>query len=139
MSVKEIFWLLDTDGNRNTHLKNSLNHESWHSNPRGVPLKGIEPVHGDFLVLVYCAHDPSVRLDDYDDLDAMESALASDSGIVNFLITYAVAFIHGQVRPYTVAYSTTDGRIERFDKIAQTVHGPQPAEQAKHRWIIWDA
>jgi hypothetical protein len=139
LTVDEILRLLDTSGTKNTHLQNPLNQPtSGYTKPRRAPLTGTEPVHGDFLVLIYCAHDPFVRLDDYDDLAAMETALASNSGIVNFMITYAIAFIHGRVRPYTVAYSTPDRGIGRFDKNAQNLHGEQPAEKAKHRWIIWE-
>lgn len=138
LTVNEILRLLDTSGSRNTHLKNPLNHQSWSIKPRSVPLEGTEPVHGEFLVLVYCGHDPFVRLDDYDDLHEMETVLASDSGIVNPFITYAIAFIHGRVRPYTVAYNTTHGQTGRFNKWDQNLSGSQPAENATHRWIIWD-
>lgn len=139
LTVEEILRLLDTDGTKNTHLENPLNHPPrWWIKPREIPLTGTEPVHGDFLVLIYCAHDPFVRLDDYDDLQAMETALASNSGIVNFLVTYAIAFIHGRVRPYTVAYRTADGLTGRFDKNAQNLVGSQPAENTPDRWIIWE-
>ena len=139
LSVEAILRLLDTDGTKNSHLENPLNHPlRWSSKPRVVPLEGSEPVSGDFLVLIYCAHDPFVRLDDYEDIYEMERALASNSGIVNFMITYAIAFIHGRVRPYTVAYRTTDGLIGRFDKNAQNLVGSQPAEEATDRWIIWE-
>lgn len=139
LTVEDILRLLDTSGTKNTHLENPLNHPmGWYQKPRATPLNGVEPVYGDFLVLIYCGHDPFLRLDDYDDLEAMETALASNSGIVNFMITYAIAFINGQVQPYTVAYSTPDGGIGRFDKNAQNVDGEQPAETATHRWIVWE-
>ena len=85
---------MDTDGTKNAQLKNPLNYESgnWSHKPRVAPLKGTEPVHGDFLVLIHCEHDPFVRLYEYDNLAALESALASNGGIVNFLITYAIGF-----------------------------------------------
>jgi hypothetical protein len=95
-------------------------------------------VYGDFLVLVYGAHDPFVRLDDFPSLEVMERWLATNEGIVNSYITYAIAFIDSKPRPYAVAYSTPDGDVQEFDKWAQNLIGRQPAEEATTvRWVVW--
>jgi hypothetical protein len=138
LTVDKILRLLDTRGSCNEHLANPSNHPRRGCiKPRSEPLTGDEPVYGDFLVLVYGAHDPFVRLDDFPSLEVMERWLASNEGIVNSFITYAIAFIDRKPRPYAVAYSTPDGDVQEFDKWAQNLIGRQPAEEATVRWVVW--
>jgi hypothetical protein len=90
------------------------------------------------LALKYCAHDPHVQLIDFDDINSLEQMLASDAGIVNFYITYCIAFIDGQIARYRVAYRGDDGSAGWFDKHFQNTQGPHPAERAINRWIVWN-
>ena len=96
-------------------------------------------MYGAFLALVYCAHDPFARLDSYDSFAILERFLASNSGLVNGLITYCVAFIEGRVQPYRIAYTGADGSAGCFDKHLQNTQGPQPAERAIERWVVWNS
>jgi hypothetical protein len=138
LTVEEIFRLLDVRGTQNAHLENPLNHlQSGYIKPRGEPCLGDEPVYGKFLALVYCAHDPFVRLDDHEDIDSLNESLASVGGVVNPFITYCVAFIDGKVVPYRIAYRRDDGSVGWFDKHLQNTVGPQEAERAKDRWVAW--
>jgi hypothetical protein len=140
LTIDEILRLLDVKGKRNPHLENPLNHpQRGYLRPRQRPLAGDEPVSGEFLSLTYCGHDPFVRLEDHDNLESLERHLASNSGIVNFYITYCIAFIHGAVAGYRIAYSADDGSIASFDKHLQNTNGPQPAERALKRWVVWSA
>jgi len=139
LTVDEILRLLDVKGTRNPHLENPLNHpQRGYLRARQAPLRGDESVHGEFLSLTYCAHDPFVRLTDHDDLESLALFLASDSGLVNFFITYCIAFVDGKVARYWVAYSAGGGSVAWFDKHLQNTKGPQAAERADKRWIIWD-
>ncbi len=140
LTLTDVLRLLDSDGNRNRHLRNPLNHpRDGYIKPRAVPLTGDEPVHGDFLALTYCAHDPFVRLDDHESLEQLEKFLASDSGTINFYITCSIAFIRGSVVPYRIGYELDDKTVGVFDKHLQDTRGAQPAEKAAKRWIIWGA
>jgi hypothetical protein len=56
---------------------------------------------------------------------------------VNFYITYCIAFVEGEVARYDVAYRREDGSTGLFDKQLQNTQGPQPAERATDRWIVW--
>lgn len=134
LTVAEVLQRLDTRDPNNAHLADSAVDRSRF---RSEVLRGDEPVYGEFLALVYSAHYPLVRLDGFADLRAMEEWLASDSGIVNSLATYVTAFVAGKSRRYAVAYKTDDGAVHEFDKCAQNLHGPQPAENASNRWVAW--
>jgi hypothetical protein len=134
LTIDEVLRRLDTRGSGNAHLADPVVGESRF---RSKALRGDEPVYGDFLALVYCAHYPLVRLDEFADLRAMEEWLASDGGIVNSFATYVIAFIAGKPRLYAVGYRTADGTVEEFDKWAQNLVGPQPAENATNRWVVW--
>jgi hypothetical protein len=141
LTVPALLCLLDVHGTRNAHLANPLNHPPLGRGgfkPREVRLSGAEPVHGAFLALSYCGHDPLVHLFDFDDIKSLEQMLASDSGIVNSLINYSVAFIDGKVARYQIAYRGDDGSIGRFDKHLQNTQGKQPAERANNRWVVWN-
>jgi hypothetical protein len=140
LTVAAALRLLDVYGTRNAHLENPLNHpgRGW-VRPRDIPLSGAEPVHGAFLAFKYCAHDPTLQLIDFDDITSLEQMLASNYGIVNHFITYCVAFIDGKVARYQVAYRDNDGGTGLFDKYVQNAQGPQPAERAVDRWVVWDA
>jgi hypothetical protein len=139
LTVAKVLALLDVAGSQNLHLANPLNHPGhgyW--KPRQVALSGNEPVHGWHLALRYCSHDPFVILHDFTDVVALEEFLASNSGPVNFYITYCVALIEGKVEPYRIGYRAVDG-TGYFDKQLQNTHGPQPAERAIERWVEWDS
>jgi hypothetical protein len=139
LTVKEILRLLDVEGTRNPHLENPLNHPRLgYIRARQTPLRGDEPVYGEFLSLKHCAHDPFVQLVDHDNLESLAQFLASGSGLVNFFITYCIAFINGKVARYRVAYSAEDGSVALFDKHLQNTKGPQAAEGAGKRWVVWD-
>jgi hypothetical protein len=139
-TVAWVLGLLDVYGTRNTHLENPLNHpQRGYLRPREIPLSGTEPVHGSFLALKYCGHDPHVQLFDFDDIKSLERMLASNYGIVNFYITYCIAFIDGKVARYRVAYREDDGSTGWFDKHVQNTRGPHPAERAIDRWVVWNA
>jgi hypothetical protein len=141
LTVPAVLCLLDVHGTRNAHLANPLNHPPLGRGcfkPREVRLSGAEPIHGAFLTLSYCCHDPFVQLIDFDDIKSLEQMLASGSGIVNFYINYAVAFIDGKVARYQIAYRGDDGSIGLFDKHLQNTQGPQPAERANNRWVVWN-
>lgn len=139
LTVNEILRLLDVKGTRNPHLENPLNHPlQGYIRARRARLRGDELVYGEFLSLTYCAHDPFVRLTDHDDLESLALFLASGSGIVNFFITYCIAFIDGKVARYRVAYSADGGAVACFDKHLQNTKGPQAAERVDKRWVIWD-
>jgi hypothetical protein len=138
LTVAAVLRLLDVHGTRNAHLENPLNHPGRGGvKPRETALSGREPVHGAFLAFKYCAHDPSLQLLDFDDIDAMEQILASDYGIINFYITYCIAFIDGKVARYDIAYRRDDGSAGMFDKHLQNTQGAQPAERATERWVVW--
>jgi hypothetical protein len=140
LTVPLVLCLLDVHGTRNAHLANPLNHPPLgrgYFKPREVRLSGAETVHGAFLALSYCGHDPLVHLFDFNDIKSLEQMLASDSGIVNFYINYSVAFIDGKVARYQIAYRGDDGSIGLFDKHLQNTHGPHPAERTRNRWVIW--
>jgi hypothetical protein len=115
-----IYKLLDTDGSRDLHLANPLNHP-----PRGYirrrenPLHGDEIVNGDFLSLRYCNHDPFVRLTDHDDLASLEAMILGPGGLLNPYIDYLVAFISGKVAKYRITYAGPDGAVLPFDKYSQ--------------------
>ena len=139
LTVNGVLRLLDVKGTRNSHLENPLNHpQRGYIRPRQTPLTGDEPVYGEFLSLTYCGHDPFVRLEDHDSRESLELFLASPSGVVNFFITYCIAFIDGQVARYRVAYTADDGSVAWFDKHLQNTKGPQAAERAGKRWVFWD-
>jgi hypothetical protein len=140
LTVAAVLCLLDVHGTRNAHLANPLNHPPLSRGgfkPREVRLSGAEPVHGAFLALNYCCHDPFVQLIDFDDIKSLEQMLASGSGIVNFYINYSVAFIDGKVARYQIAYRSDNGSIGLFDKHLQNTQGPHPAERANNRWVVW--
>lgn len=134
LTIDEVLRRLDTRGSRNAHLADPLVDESRF---RSKALRGNEPVYGDFLALVYCAHYPLLRLDDFADISSMEEWMASDGGIVNSFATYVIIFIAGKPKLYAVAYTTADGTVQEFDKWAQNLVGRQPAENALKRWIVW--
>jgi len=134
LTVAEVMRRLDTHDLRNARLADPAVNRS---RVRSKALSGEEPVYGEYLTLVYAAHYPLVRLDGFADLRAMEESLASDRGIVNFLATYVIAFISGKLVPYAVAYKTSDGAVHEFDKWAQNLYGPQAAEDASNRWVVW--
>jgi hypothetical protein len=139
LEVAKVLALLDVSGSQNLHLANPLNHpRQGYWRPRQVALSGKEPVHGSYLALCYCAHDPFVVLHDYTDIVALEKFLASNSGPVNPFITYCVAFIEGRVERYRIAHKAVDG-AGYFEKQLQNTHGPQPAERAIERWVEWDS
>jgi hypothetical protein len=139
LTVNEILHLLDIRGTRNPHLENPLNHpQQGYIRPRQAPLTGDEPVFGEFLSLTYCGHDPFFRIEDHENRESLELHLACGSGVVNFYITYCLAFIDGKVARYRVAYSEDDGSVAWFDKDLQNTKGAQPAERALKRWIVWD-
>jgi hypothetical protein len=140
LTVAAVLGLLDVHGSRNTHLENPLNHpRRGYLRPREIPLSGAEPVHGDFLALKFCSHDPHLQLLDFDDITSLEQMLASHYGIVNFFITYCIAFIDGEVARYRIAYCSDDGSSGWFDKHLQNTHGPHAAERATNRWVVWNA
>jgi hypothetical protein len=115
-----IYKLLDTDGSRNPHLANPLNHPlRCHFRARENPLRGGENVNGEFLSLTYCNHDPFVRLIDHDDLASLEATILGPGGLLNPFITYLVAFISGKVAKYRITYVGPDGTILPFDKYSQ--------------------
>ena len=139
LSVAAILRLLDVYGARNAHLENPLNHRGrGYVRPKEIPLSGAEPVHGAFLALKYCAHDPTVQLIDFDDIKSLEQMLASNYGIINLYITYCVAFIDGKVARYQIAYRGDDGTTGWFDKHFQNTQGRHPAERAIDRWVVWN-
>jgi hypothetical protein len=134
LTVAEVLRRLDTPDSNNAHLADPAVDRSRF---RTEVLSGEEPVYGEFLTLVYSAHYPLVRLDGFADLRAMETWLASDRGILNSFATYVIAFIAGKSRSYAIAYQTADGAVHEFDKWAQNLLGPQPAENASNRWVVW--
>ncbi|PIF13386.1 hypothetical protein CLU94_5496 [Janthinobacterium sp. 13] len=134
LTVAEVMSRLNTHDSNNAHLADPAVDRSRF---RSEVLRGDEPVHGEFLALVYSAHYPLVRLDGFADFRAMEEWLASDSGIVNSFATYVIAFIAGQSRSYAIAYKAADGTVQEFDKWAQNLLGPQPAENVSNRWVAW--
>jgi hypothetical protein len=100
-----IYKLLDTEGSRNPHLANPLNHpRRGYIRRRENPLRGDEIVNGEFLSLIYCNHDPFVRLTDHDDLASLEAMILSPGGLLNPYINYLVAFISGKVAKYQITY-----------------------------------
>ena len=139
LTIAAALRLLDVEGTRNAHLQNPLNHpRRGYVRPREIPLSGAEPVYGAFLAFKFCAHDPTLQLIDFDDINSLEQMLASDSGIVNFYITYCIALIDGKVARYQVAYHGDDGSTGRFDKHFQNTQGQHPAERADDRWVVWN-
>jgi hypothetical protein len=118
LTVAAVLRLLDVYGVRNAHLQNPLNHpRRGYVRPREIPLSGAEAVHGAFLAFKYCAHDPHVQLVDFDDISSLEQILASDAGIVNFYITYCIAFIDGQIarrKSKLVAPTTPAGEYQQY-------------------------
>jgi hypothetical protein len=115
-----IYKLLDTEGSRNPHLGNPLNHpQSGFFRKREHPLSGDEIVNGEFLSLIYCNHDPFVRLVDHDDLASLEAKILGPGGLLNPYINYIVAFISGKVAKYRITYVGPDGAVLPFDKYNQ--------------------
>ena len=137
LTILDVLELLDVRGGRNIHLKNPLNQAGRGFRAREQALLGAEPVNGEYLALTYCAHDPFIFLDDYDDVQSLEQALASNAGIVNRFITYRIAFINGTVAAYDIAYVGEDGSTTTFDKHFQITQGQHAAERASQRWVLW--
>lgn len=140
-TINDIYRLLDVEGARNRHLANPLNHPRvGHIRPRKTPLSGAEPVYGDYLSVTYCAQDPFVRVEGYEDLVSLESALLSPSGIVNPYITYCIAFVTGKVAPFKVMYRGPNGSMRPFDKYQQHKQfrwDQSENEQYPERRVVW--
>ena len=139
LSLREIYRLLDVRGTANSHLANSLNQPPWngHFRPREIPLKGDEPIYGDYLLFEYCHHDPFVILADCPNLVVLENQLGR---ILNPYINYAFAFVRGNLAPYRIRYRGTDGAVHVFDKYREqgkvdwrpSIERPHP-----EHWVEW--
>ena len=118
LDLEEILRLLDTKGTENEHLANPLNRDPdvYYFRPRGKALTGAESVHGDFLILNYCGHDPAMILSDYLSISDLEAAILGGGGILNMFTTYQLAFRDGLITSYDVFYDSHSGERVRFSK-----------------------
>ena len=139
LEAEEVYRLLDVSGTLNEHLINPQNRAGGvtYVRPRETPLTGEEEVHGKWLSLTYCGHDPFALLEDYNDRDSLESFLVSDSGILNPFITFLIAFIDYKVVPYTISYRNRDGAIVQFNKRNQYDGTDSPKEKYPERQLEW--
>jgi len=142
LTVHEIYCLLDVSKRRpqrNAHLVNPLNRDPnvFYFRPRAQPLSGDEPVYGQFLLLRYCSHSPSVILEDYDDLGSLESAMLSDDGVLNTFISLQFAFIDFRLAPYRITYRAKDGTVTLFSKQDQYNGKLSFGEEYRERKLEW--
>jgi hypothetical protein len=108
--LQEILELLNAKGSQNQHLANPSN------TPRHAPLTGDEPVYGDFLLLDYCAHCPSVTLHDYSSLEDLEDDITGGGGITNHFTSHQLAFLHSKLAPYDIYHDSPSGEQVKFIK-----------------------
>jgi len=111
--LEEILELLDAKGSKNQHLANPNN------TPRDVALTGDETVHGDYLLLDYCAHYPSVALHDFSSIENLEYTIMGESGITNHFTTHQLAFLHSKLSPYDIYHDSPFGEQVKFNKSDQ--------------------
>jgi hypothetical protein len=112
VNLAEIYSRLDAWGEMNPHLKNPSRHPvaKW-STPREQPLSGDEEVHGDYLLFVWCSHDPFIHLREYESRETLEATLLSGGGAFNPFLTYLVPFIEGKVAQFRVTFRREDGEV----------------------------
>ena len=95
-------------------------------------------VHGDFLLLRYCGHDPLVMLHDFENLKSLETAILSDGGIINPFTTFSVALIRHKIIPYDVYFRDCKGLILKFNKQSQYNCTYHERERYSDRTIKWN-
>jgi hypothetical protein len=133
-----IYKLLGTEGSRNPHLANPLNHpRRGYIRRRENRLHGDEIVNGEFLSLFYCNHDPFVRLMDHDDLASLEAMILSPGGLLDPYINYLVAFISGKVAKYRITYVGPDGAVLPFDKYSELFSDKPLDAQYSNAAVEW--
>ena len=135
----EIFHLLDTKGSENEHLANQLNRDPKvpYARPREQPLTGSEEIHGDYLLLDFCGHNPSMLLFDFPRIEDLEAAILGGAGITNIFTTYQLAFLEGKLTPYAVYYDSPSGVRVRFNKRDQYAASASAKTQYPNPHVEW--
>ncbi len=136
---EEILKLLDTKGTENEHLANPLNRdpEVFHERPRETAFTGDEAVRGDYLLLDFCGHNPSMRLFDFPNLQDLEAAILGGGGITNIFTTCQLAFLGGRLTPYDVFYESGSGERVKFNKRDQYQEGTASKTDYPNAEICW--
>ena len=136
---EEILKLLDTKGTENEHLANPLNRdpEVFYERPRETAFTGDEAVHGDYLLLDFCGHNPSMVLFDFPSLQDLEAAILGGGGITNIFTTYQLAFRSGRLTPYDIFFQSSSGDRAKFNKRDQSQEDASAQTAYPNAEICW--
>ena len=74
-------------------------------------------VEGDFLVVDFTPHEPTMYIRYFSSLDALENFLYGVSGPINPFCGFAVPFLNGEARRYSIvaSYQGVDVELDSAD------------------------
>lgn len=108
--------MLDAHGPLNAHLAfpTDPSQRSRNGYDRASPLSLDMPVYGDFLVLTYYGHDPSLILTEHASLDEMKCCILNAAGSLNIWTSAQFAFHQLRPLPFTIRYTDRNSVAKHF-------------------------
>lgn len=108
--------MLDGRGPKNSHLAFPVDPATGKPKhyDRDTPVSLDERVYGDYLLLTYCGHDPSLILTEHGSLDELESEILGPAGSLNSYIDAQFAFHRLKPLPFSIKYTDLSGNRKTF-------------------------
>ena len=118
-----VLLMLDGRGSQNAHLAFPIDPATGKAKhyDRETPLSLDERVYGDYLLLTYCGHDPSLILTEHGSLDELKSCILGPAGSLNSWIDAQFAFHRLKPQPFTIQYTDLSGQRKTFN-----IEHPEP-------------
>jgi hypothetical protein len=88
---------------------------------RDKPLSLDERVYGDYLLLTYNGHDPTLYLTEHSSLDELKWQILGPAGSLNSWNNAQFAFYKLRPLPFTIRYTNASGQRKRF-----SIEEPEP-------------
>jgi hypothetical protein len=115
--------MLNACGPQNAHLSRPADSTTGKPNryDRDTPLSLEERVYGDYLLLTYCGHDPSLILSEHGSLEELRAQIVGPAGSLNCWINAQFAFHKLKPLPFAIHYTDRFGERKVF-----SIDHPEP-------------